>query len=565
MTQDGFKRKLAAILSADVVGYSRLMEDNEVTTIQTLNAYRNSMIDLINQHRGRVVDTTGDNLMAEFSSAVDAVNCTIEIQRELGERNAELPDNRKMDFRIGVNVGDVIEEEDRIYGDGVNIAARVEALAEAGGICISGRVHDHVENKLDLKYEFMGEQSVKNISKPIRVYRVPVNPVIAASDIEIEIEVTDKPAIAVLPFVNMSGDPTQEYFSDGLTEQIITGISKIPNLFVIARNSTFIYKGRAVKAQQVGQELRVRYILEGSVQRSGERVRITAQLIDAKTGHHLWAENFDRDLEDIFDLQDEITMEILGAMRIKLTEGEQARLYVKGGTKNIKAFELAYRGVEYQYRMTPHDNAQAIQLIEEAISMDPHYSMAHYFLATCHVLDFFWNWSKSPFESLMLSERSAQKALELNDALGVPYAILGLIFLFKQQYNEAIESCEKAVSLNPNGADAHAFLGFALFCSDSIERGIVHLEKAIRLNPIPPIYYWTCLGGAYRMAGQYEKAIKCCKKAIKESPDHTMTNLILTAAYCQAGMEEEARKAAQNVVRIMPSFSAEISQNYIDM
>ena len=265
MTQEGFKRRLTAILSADVVGYSLLMESNEEATIQTLNTYQKSMANLIQQHRGRVVDVTGDNLMAEFASAVDCVNCAMEIQKDLAERNTELPDNRKMEFRIGVNVGDVIEEGDRIYGDGVNIAARVETLAEAGGICISGRVYDQVENKLNLDYQFKGEHAVKNISKPIRVYQVYAKPDVVASDLGIKIEEPDKPSIAVLPFVNMSGDPSQEYFSDGLTEQIITGISKIRHLLVIARNSTFAFKGKAIKVQQVGQELGVRYVLEGSV------------------------------------------------------------------------------------------------------------------------------------------------------------------------------------------------------------------------------------------------------------------------------------------------------------
>jgi adenylate cyclase len=557
MANEGFKRKLTAILSADVVEYSRLMGEDEEDTVRTLTAYREVFTKLIQQHNGRVLDSPGDNLLSEFVSIVDAVKCAVAVQKEIKARNDELSENRRMQFRIGINLGDVIQEGERIYGDGVNIAARLEGLSYPGGICISEIVHNQIEDKLSFEYEYMGEKGVKNISKPVHVYRVLAMAEDNSPDRGIELEMADKPSIAVLPFVNMSGDPTQEYFSDGLTEQIITGISKIPKLFVIARNSTFTYKGRAVKAQQVGQELHVRYILEGSVQRSGERVRITSQLIDANTGRHLWAENFDRDLEDIFDLQDEITMEIMGAMRIELTEGEQARLYVKGETKNIKAFELAYRGLEYQYKMTPHDNAQAIQLIEEAISLDSHYAIAHCRLAHCHAVDFYWNWSSSPLESFSLSEQSAQKALELNDALDIPYMVLGLIYIFKKQFNEAIENCEKAVSLNPNGADAHAFLGLVLFCSDSIRRSIVHLKKAMRLNPIPPIHYWTFMGGAYRMAGQYEKAIEYCKKVIQKRPDHFLTNLILTAAYSQAEMGEKACQTAFNVTQIMPSFSLE--------
>ena len=281
MTQESFKRKLAAILSADVEGYSRLMDQNEEQTIRTLTSYRAAISDFVEQYRGRVVDSPGDNILAEFSSVVDAVKSAVKIQSELAERNAELPMEQRMQFRIGVNLGDVIDEDSRIYGDGVNIAARVESMAEAGGICISDRAYDQVENKVTLKYADMGEHQVKNIRRPIRIYKV-----LMEADESEALSLPDKPSIAVLPFVNMSGDPNQEYFSDGITEQIITGISRIRDLFVIARNSSFSYKGKAVKVQQVGRDLGVRYVLEGSIQKSGERVRVTAQLIDAISGHH---------------------------------------------------------------------------------------------------------------------------------------------------------------------------------------------------------------------------------------------------------------------------------------
>ena len=351
MTQEGFKRKLAAILSADVQGYSRLMDDNEEATVLALTAYRNAITDLTQQFRGRVVDSPGDNILAEFSSVVDSVNCAVEIQRELAERNAELPYNRKMEFRIGVNLGDVIEEDGRIYGDGVNIAARVESMAGAGGICISSRAYDQVANKLGLEYENLGDHQFKNISTPIRVYRVLSWPGAAAhktpsmkvaSEERMDYPLPDKPSIAVLPFDNMSGDPKQEYFSDGITDQIITSLSIIPRLFVIARNSTFTYKGKAVKVQKVAEELGVRYVLEGSVQRSESRIRILVQLIDATTGHHLWSERYDRDLQDVFELQDEIAMKIMTALQVKLTEGEYASA-VAGTTSNLKAMEFFWR------------------------------------------------------------------------------------------------------------------------------------------------------------------------------------------------------------------------------
>ena len=384
MTQEGFKRKLTAVFSADVAGYSRLMADDEAATVKTLATYREVMASLIKQHRGRVVDSPGDNVLAEFASVVDAVQCAVAVQKEFQSRNAALPENRRMEFRIGINLGDVIEEEDRIYGDGVNIAARLEALAEPGGICVSKTSFDHIETKLPLGYEYLGEQEVKNIPKPVGTYKVVMEPrvtvagekekarvvpfwhrksilaggvafiivVIAAliwnfyfrpppiepaSVDRMAFPLPDKPSIAVLPFVNMSEDPKQEYFSDGLTEEIISALSKVPKVFVIARNSTFTYKNKPVKVQKVSEELGVRYVLEGSVRKAEDRVRITAQLIDAITGHHVWSERYDRDLKDIFSLQDEITMKIINSLQVELTEGEQARLWGKG-TTNLEAY-----------------------------------------------------------------------------------------------------------------------------------------------------------------------------------------------------------------------------------
>lgn len=377
MPTDQLKRKLAAILSADVKGYSRLMGEDEEWTLRTLNAYKETMGSLIQQHQGRVVGTAGDSVLAEFGSVVDAVQCAVEIQQVLKAKNAVLPETRKMDFRIGINLGDVIEEGDSIYGDGVNIAARLESMAEAGGICISGSAFEQIENKLPLKYEYLGEHQVKNISKPVRVYKAQIEPEAAPLQVPIEkkpgrswlfrgamigailvviggaitlyqfvlrpssaktevaskekmaFALPDVPSIAVLPFVNMSGDPKQEFVCDGLTEVIITALSKVPGLFVIARNSTFTYKGKPVKVKQVSEELGVRYVLEGSVQRSGDRVRITAQLIDTLTGHHLWAEHYDRALKDVFALQDEVTLKIMRSLMVKLKFGEEAGLIQK--------------------------------------------------------------------------------------------------------------------------------------------------------------------------------------------------------------------------------------------
>jgi TolB-like protein/class 3 adenylate cyclase len=386
MATDDVKRKLTAIFSADVEGYSRLMEEDELATVETLTSHKEIMRKLIRQYRGRVVDSTGDNLLAEFASVVDAVQCAVEVQQVLSAKNEALPENRRMNFRIGINSGDVIEEGELIYGDGVNVAARVESLAEGGGISISGTAYDQLGKKLPLGYEYLGEQSVKNIEKPVRVYRVlteaeaagkvigEVRPktkqlrgaaiggivvlilvvgalaiwnfylkpdVEPASVEKMAFPLPDEPSIAVLPFANMSGDPQQEYLSDGFTEQIITGLSMVPRLFVIARNSTFTYKGKAVKVQQVAEELGVKYVLEGSVQKSGNRVRITAQLIDTTKGHHLWAERYDRNLSDIFALQDEIAKKVITALQVKLTEGEKARLLAKG-TENLEILMILF-------------------------------------------------------------------------------------------------------------------------------------------------------------------------------------------------------------------------------
>ena len=597
MSAERFRRKLRAILSADVKGYSRLMGEDEDSTIRTLESYRQVMAGLIERHRGRVVDAIGDNLLAEFASAADAVQCAVEIQEELKTRNSVLLASHRMEFRIGVNLGDVIEEGDRIYGDGINIAARIEALADAGGISISGTVYDSVAGKLGLQYEYSGEQTVKNINKPVRVYKVVVSPgtpgqaavaskeqihrswlkttlIVAAVLIlglgavaiwrfylhplssETKPKLPDKPSIAVLPFDNMSDDPQQEYFSDGLTEDIITGLSKIPQLFVIARNSSFIYKGKPVKVQQVGRDLGVRYVLEGSVRKAGERIRITAQLIDAGTGHHIWAERYDRDLKDIFSLQDEITEQILTSMEVKLTTGEQARLRRKG-TASRKAYEKVLKADEYYGRMTREDNAQARQAYKEAMTLDPEYAVPVVGLSYTYWMDVINGWSRSPRKSMKEAARLAKKALELDDSLADTHVLLGNIYLMKGQYRQAMDAGERALTLEPNGADVNALLGLMLRYLGRPEEAISVLEKAIRLNPIPPAWYLYNIGDAYRLAGLHDMAIESFKKALKQNSDHFLAKVYLAAAYGETGRVEEGQRVAKEVIRINPKFSVE--------
>jgi len=569
-TQD-FKRKLTAILSADVKGYSRLMGEDDQATVRTITAYREVITEVVQKHRGRVVDSPGDNILAEFASVIDAVSGAVEIQEELKTKNAELPEDRKMEFRIGVNLGDVIHEEERIYGDGVNVAARVESLAEAGGICVSGTVFDHIENKLPLGYEYLGERSVKNITKPVRVYKVlmeadavgkvigkekikPRRGQIVAFEEKMAFPLPEKPSLAVLPFDNLSGDSSQDYFGDGITENIITALSTVSNLFVIARNSSFTYKGKPVKVQQVAEELGVRYVLEGSVQRSGDRVRITAQLIDALKGHHLWAENYDRNLKDIFTLQDEVTKEIITALQVKLTEGEQARLEAKG-TDNLKAYLKFMQAREYILDFNIEGNASARQLAEEAIALDPEYGGAYRLLGVTHFHDTWLGSSKSPKQSLAKAIELVQKAIDFDD--GYAYSVFGFLLSQIRQYDKAVAEAERGVDLNPNLADSHAWLGLTLILSGRYQEAILEFEKAIRLNPIPPSWYLHNLGLAYFRTGRYEEGIRECEKAVRQKPDSLYARLELAAVYSLSGRDEEARAEGTEVLRMNPRFSLE--------
>ena len=554
MTQEGFKRKLTAILSADVEGYSRLMGDDEEATVRTLSSYRTAIADLVQQFRGRIVDSPGDNILTDFTSVVDAVNCAVEIQRDLAERNAKLPDSRQMQFRIGVNLGDVIEDGGRIYGDGVNIAARVEGLAEAGGVCISGSVYGQVENKLDLKCDYLGEQAVKNISKPVRVYRILTELDEGVLILGKKIEFPDKPSIAVLPFVNMSGDSSQEYFSDGLTEQIITGISKIPGLIVIARNSAFAYKGKAVRVQQVGQELGVKHILEGSVQKAGDRVRINAQLIDTSTERHLWAESYDRVLEDIFAIQDDITIQLIKVLQVQLIGGEQSRFLLEG-TENINAFIKMLQGLEYFYRLTAEDNLRARESWEEAISLDQNYSRPCALLALSHHWDYGFGWSKSPLESFELAEKMAKKALSLKDSTELAHQVLSFIHVFKHQHDKAIERGEQALLMNPNNADSYAVLSIVYSFSGMPEKARSWLEKAFRLNPVAPANYYSFLAVAYRMTKQYAEAIKAYHKSLQISPDFFQSHMGLAVCYVATGNIGKAQNALAEALKLNPNLS----------
>jgi len=564
MTTQEVKRKLTAILSADVKGYSRLMGEDEVGTIRTLNFYKEVMTNLVQQHHGRVVDSPGDNLLAEFASVVDAVQCAAEIQKELKVRNYKLPENRRMEFRIGVNLGDVIEEENKIYGDGVNIAARLESLSEAGGICISGTAYDQVENKLSLGCEYLGEQSVKNIAKPVRVYRVLMEPSAVArrlsgvvSKEKLVFPLPDKPSIAVLPFTNMGGEKELEYFSDGLAEGIINGLSKSDNIFVIARNSTSTYKGKPVKVKQVAEEMGVRYVIEGSVQQERNRVRITAQLIDALTGHHLFSERYDRELKDILNLQDEITLKVLTAVQVKLTIGEVARLYEKG-TKNLEAYLKVLEAREYKGSIVNKERLErAMQLLEEAIVLDPEYAYAYSILSTAHLDLVIIGASESPRESLQRALEFGKKAVALGDSNSSIHAMLTFPYIYLREYDKAVSEAEKAISLSPNSATAYFSLGTALNYAGRPQEAIPMLQKSLRLSPIP-VNSWvlSVLALPYRDLGQYEEAIATYREVLQiYGPDHLLAHLELAITYTLMDREKENRIEGAEVLRIDPKFS----------
>jgi TolB-like protein/class 3 adenylate cyclase len=593
MAEEGFKRKLAAILSADVEGYSRLMDDDEEATVRTLTSYRNAITDLVQQFRGRVVDAPGDNLLAEFTSVVDAVNCAVEIQRDLAERNTELAYNRQMQFRIGVNLGDVIEEDGRIYGDGVNIAARVESLAEAGGICISGRAYDQVANKLGLEYENLGEHQVKNISVPIRVYRVLSHPgaaahrvvqaketlgrkwrkvaisaavvivVVAALGIwyfymrSPEIEpasvaqmadpLPDKPSIAVLPFDNMSGDPEQEYFSDGLTDELIGNLAKISGILVISRNSAFTYKGKQIKISQVAKELNVSYVLEGSVQKSGDKVRIRAQLIDGKTDHHLWSESYDGVMDDIFELQDQITGKIVSALAVTLTPDEQDRISDKG-TDNILAYEAFLKGYEHYTKFTAENLLKSIEYYKQAIQIDPKFSRAYSAAALGYFMLGLYSFPKelgiSPPEGAALRYKARQYLdLSMQNPTFDSYRLASYMAAHRRRFDDVIVFAEKSLLMAPNEYLANLTMGHSLNWLGRGKEALVYIDKAIQLDPRHLDVKLGEQGISYFVLGEYEKAVESIQRCLTLNPRLTVYAAYAAASFSFLDRIEEAENA----------------------
>jgi adenylate cyclase len=592
------ERKLAAILSADVVGYSRLMAEDEAGTIQRLTDYRSLLTNLVNDHRGRVVDSPGDNVLAEFPNALDAVQCAVEIQGVLRVRNQSLPEQRRMLFRIGVHLGDITAEAGRVYGDGVNIAARLEGLADPGGICISATVQEQVESKFDVGFEDLGEQEVKNIPKPVRVYRVRTEAGAASTSsvprrgrralllggvalvlvaaalaawrilapapdetaaVAEEFTVPGfggAPAIAVLPFDNLSGDPEQEYFADGIAEDLITRISRLGTFPVIARNSSFTYKGQAVDVKRGSRELGARYVVEGSARRAGGRIRISAQLIDGTSGHHVWAETYDRELRDVFALQDDITEAIVSSIRPELLRSEFARA-ARSEPRNLDAYDLAMRGWWHMSKLTREENMKARSLFERAIQLDPESSGAFAGLAYTHWNDTAFQWSDTPAESVSELMRAARRSAALDAGNATAQVVLSLAYLRAKKPDEMVAAAQRAVELDPSYAIAHAWLAGFVASRGRVEEGLAHAEKAIRLSPRDPFrwFYFSSSAGVHFQARRYEDAVEWAKRSIRENPRFPYSRAVLAASYGHLGRGDEAREAVEELLRTQPGFS----------
>ncbi|MCP4329070.1 MAG: tetratricopeptide repeat protein [Alphaproteobacteria bacterium] len=537
-------RRLAAILAADVVGYSRLVGADEEGTLARFKALREELIDpAIARHDGRIVKTMGDGVLVEFPSVVDAVRNAVEVQRAVTVREADMPEDRRIAFRVGINLGDIVIDGDDILGDGVNVAARLEGLAEPGGICISAAVFEQIKGKAEIDCEDQGEQRLKNIAEPVRVFRIILDSgPTAAKAAKANAPDTDsrsKPSIAVLPFDNMSDDPEQAFLADGLAEDIITALSKLSELFVIARNSSFAYKGQSPDIRQVAEELGVQTVLEGSVRKAGNRLRITAQLIEAATGHHLWAERYDRDLADIFDLQDEITGEVVTALQVQLTEGEQVAIR-RRQTKNMAAWESYSRGLNLLRRFNRQDNARARDLLERAVELDPDFAVAWSLLGWSHYNDVRFGWTKEA-DVLETADVFAKRSLSLDDAQPDAHAVVGLIALIRRQFEEALSYGERAVELGPNIADCYTTLAMTLVYCGRPEEALGRIEQAMRLSPFYSGWYLGIAGLVYRALGRFDEAIAGEKERMRRNPDNIFSDFRLAAIYEETGRNDEAR------------------------
>ena len=600
MTKDDYKRKLCAILSADVKGYSQLMGADEEATVRTITGYREVFVELVGRHRGRVVDTPGDNILAEFESVVDALKCALNIQKDLQEKNAGLSEDRRMEFRIGINLGDVIQEENRIYGDGVNIAARIEGLADPGGICISRSAYDQVKNKLNVGFAYLGEHAVKNIAEPVRVYGVLTDPaaagkvfgekkhsgdgsrkaVIAALIVltllvaslttwlfvrktpvhtepavreKLTFPLPEKPSVAVLPFKDLTGDPEQQYKVSGATDAVRIALARVPNLFVIDHNSSYRYNGNEVKIKQVAEDLGVRYVIEGSFQRSGNTVRINAKLVDALTGRYNWAETFDRQEGDLFEMQDEIGQKIATELEVQLTEGEQARIWYRQ-TNDPRAYRKFRIGKEYYRKRTKQDNKTARKHYEEAIALDPGYAEAKCHLGFTYIQEAINGWTKNRKKSFAQAKKLAEDAIKLDPNYPHSYTLLGSIYLWQGQREKALELISHSIDLEPNYAGNIAMKALALAYLEEPETALEAIESAMRLNPYYPHWYLGVIGRVYLLQNQYQNAIDAFETRRKRSKSG-LNMVELAIAHQLAGNRDQAKAVADKMLQKKPKFA----------
>jgi adenylate cyclase len=565
VASDRVERRLSAILAGDVAGYSRLMGADEEGTLGRLNALRREFLDpKIAQHRGRIVKRTGDGVLVEFASAVDAARCAVDIQRGMIERNATVPQDKRIELRIGINVGDIIIEDDDIFGDGVNIAARLEGIADPGGICISDDTYRQVRDKVEVTFDDIGEQSLKNIARPVRVYRVGFNGQERIRPTAPALTLPDKPSIAVLPFQNMSGDAEQDYFCDGMVEDIITGLSRIRWLFVIARNSTFTYKGRAVDVKQVGRELGVRYVLEGSVRKVGDRVRITAQLIDAATGAHVWAERYDRKCDDIFALQDEITLSVVGAIEPSLRLAEAERVKRKR-SDSLDAYDFVLQAQSEVNSRMPEHMTKTLALLERALALDPTYALAHAYAAECHHTLFLRGGQHEEERRASIRHAEAAMAYGQDDALALAFAGF-VIGMDKHDRAAAFAAFDAALAISPSLAVAYIQGSVILAFNGEAERAIEWGERGLRLSPFDPwrssAFISIAVGHFHR--DQYKEATAAGRKAVQSSPGFSICHLVLAASLAKLGRLDEAKAAAARVLELQPhSVTADIWQTWI--
>jgi adenylate cyclase len=551
------ERRLVAILAADIVGFSRLMAADETDTIERQRAHRRELIDPeIARHHGRIVKTTGDGMLVEFRSVADAVRCAAEIQTRMAEREADLPDDRRIRYRVGVNSGDIVVDGDDILGDGVNVAARLEALADPGGICVSAVVHEQLRDRTGLVFEDLGEREVKNIARPIRVYRWvagPPPPTGAAPPLHPPLPLPDKPSIAVLPFDNMSGDPEQDFFADGMTEDLITALSRMPWFFVIARNSSFTYKGRAIDVKQVAAELGVKYVLEGSVRKGGDRLRISAQLIDAITGQHVWAERYDRQIADIFAVQDEVTEAIVGAVAPEFlaTEARSAR---RKDPARLDAWECVMRGRAHLWKMAREDAAEARRLFERAIALAPGGEFGMGDLALVHFLESYYRWSPSPEASREAMLQAAEQAVAVDDHDPWALTILAWANTVSHRWDEVLPPVDRAIRQSPNFAPAIGFRGMILALLGRADEAIVCLEQAFRLSPRDSImaFWYMGLFWAHHAERRYDDAVRTAREAIRMAPGNPTFRRQLASALANLGRVDEARVALADYLRLEP-------------